>query len=100
MKSLLWIVLFLAATTAVHAQAPDKDWTILVYLNANNNLEPFSALNMNEMEVVGSTDRVNVVVEVTHRNATSTLRYLMQKDADTHTVSSPVLETMAKQDMG
>ena len=103
----LFLASLMAASAVIPAHAADadpapaaKDWTILVYLNANNNLEPFSALNMNEMEVVGSNDHVNVVVEVTHRNATNTLRYLMQKDADLHNVTSPVLETMPHQDMG
>ncbi len=39
------------------------DWTVMVFLNAKNNLEPFSFLNFDQMARVGSTDRVNVVVE-------------------------------------
>jgi hypothetical protein len=40
-----------------------KKWTVMVYLNAANNLEPFGVKDMNEMEMVGSTQDVNVVVE-------------------------------------
>jgi Clostripain family len=43
--------------------APTADWTVMVFLNAKNNLEPFSFLNFDQMAKVGSTDRVNVVVE-------------------------------------
>ena len=91
----------LAANAAsLPARDDQKDWTILVFLNANNNLDSFAPLNMNQMEVAGSTDRVNVVVEVTREGADKTQRYLMQKDTDTSTVSSPVLENMPKVDMG
>jgi cysteine peptidase C11 family protein/helix-hairpin-helix protein len=40
-----------------------KAWTVMVYLNAANNLEPFGIEDMNEMERVGSTNDVNIVVE-------------------------------------
>ena len=45
------------------AAAPVADWTVMVFLNAKNNLEPFSFLNFDQMAKVGSTDRVNVLVE-------------------------------------
>src|SRR4029453_13218190 len=43
--------------------APPADWNVLVFLNAKNDLEPFSFLNFEQMAKVGSTDRVNVLVE-------------------------------------
>ena len=43
--------------------APPADWNVLVFLNAKNDLEPFSFLNFDQMAKVGSTDRVNVLVE-------------------------------------
>ena len=39
------------------------DWTVMVSLNAKNNLEPFSFTNFDQMAAVGSTDRVNLVLE-------------------------------------
>jgi Clostripain family len=44
-------------------KASRAEWTILVFLNAKNNLEPFSFQNFLQMANVGSTDAVNVVVE-------------------------------------
>lgn len=82
------------------SQPDTKDWTVMVFLNANNNLDSFAPLNINQMEVAGSTDRVNVVVECTREGASETQRYLIQKDTDTSTVSSPVLESLPKVDMG
>ena len=52
------------------AVAPDavrvnpKKWTFLVYMNAANDLEANSDLNLNQMEQVGSTNDVNIVVQV------------------------------------
>ncbi len=39
------------------------EWTVMVFLNAKNNLEPFSFPNFDQMASVGSTDRVHVLVE-------------------------------------
>jgi hypothetical protein len=44
-------------------RARKADWTVMVFLNAKNNLESFSFLNFDQMAKVGSTDRVNVLVE-------------------------------------
>jgi Clostripain family len=38
------------------------DWTVVVYLNADNNLEADGLLDMIEMEAAGSTADVNIVV--------------------------------------
>src|SRR5207249_2834038 len=38
-------------------------WTFLVYLDAANNLRDFGPLNFNQMEQVGSTADVNIVVQ-------------------------------------
>ena len=40
-------------------------WTIMVYVAANNNLEPNSIINLMEMAAVGSTPDVNIVVQIT-----------------------------------
>lgn len=37
-------------------------WTVLVYLDADNNLEDYGLEDLVEMEAVGSTDTVNIVV--------------------------------------
>ncbi|MBI4882139.1 MAG: helix-hairpin-helix domain-containing protein, partial [Planctomycetes bacterium] len=50
-------------TLASHA-AKRKRWTVMVYLDAANNLEPMGIKDLNEMEKVGSTRDVNIVVEM------------------------------------
>lgn len=44
-------------------QAP-RDWTVLYYLNGNNDLEPSLVKNLMEAEKVGSTDRVDIVAQL------------------------------------
>jgi hypothetical protein len=85
-----------------------KDWTIMVFINAKNNLEKFGLKDMNEMEMVGSSDRVNVVVEigrmegfpVSYNYWKGTRRYLIEKDTDTANVTSPVVQSLGETDMG
>jgi hypothetical protein len=48
------------AQSPAHAQ-----WTFMIYMAANNNLEPDSIINMMEMASVGSSDSVNIVVQLT-----------------------------------
>jgi hypothetical protein len=98
--------------------APLRDWTVMVYINAKNNLEKSGLYNVAQMEAAGSTDRVNVVVELGRMNGqqgdvhddgdwTGARRYLIAKstvtgnvDADPITLYSPVLYSTASADMG
>jgi hypothetical protein len=92
---------------ALEARA-EKEWTIMVFLNSKNNLERFGLKDLNEMEMVGSSDKVNVVVEMgrmagfdsSDGDWKGTRRYLVQKDNNTNAVTSPVLEDLGKTDMG
>ncbi len=85
-----------------------KEWTIMVFINGKNDLEPYASLDMNEMERVGSTDTINIVVEAgridgyddSNGDWKGTRRYLIEKDTDTETVGSKMLEDMGKVDMG
>ena len=47
-----------AATTAQY------QWTVLVYLDADNDLEAYGLMNMLQMEAVGSTSNVAILVEL------------------------------------
>jgi hypothetical protein len=89
------------AQAATEANAP-KEWTMMVFLNGHNNLDRFGALNINQMEQVGSTEDINIVVqwasESAHPNATK--RLLVQKDDDAQKVTSPIVQELGKVDMG
>jgi hypothetical protein len=77
-----------------------KEWTFLIFLNGHNNLDRFGAFNINQMEKVGSTDRINVVVQWASLKNGSVKRLLVRKDNDTNKVTSPVIQDMGRVDMG
>jgi len=80
--------------------APTKEWTFLLYLNGNNNLDSFGKMNLNQMEVVGSNESVNLVTQWASIANGDVRRMLIQKDNDTATVTSPVVQNMGSVDMG
>jgi hypothetical protein len=94
--------------TAVADANDIKEWTIMVYVNGKNNLEKYALLDMNEMEMVGSSDKVNIVTEVGRMSGfdssdgdwVGTRRYLVQKDNNPSVVTSPVVQDLGKTDMG
>ena len=72
------------------------DWTFMVYIAGDNNLEGAGVADINEMEAIGSTSDVNIVVQfdrspgydTTNGNWTDTRRGLISKDYNTETISS------------
>ncbi len=75
------------------------EWTILIYMAADNDLESFALADLNEMEYVGSSDAVNVVVQIDRAaqydtsagNWTDTRRFLITQDRQiTNLASEPV----------
>jgi hypothetical protein len=128
-----------------------KDWTIMIFLNGKNDLANFALGDLNEMEQIGSTEKINIVVEAGRINYTPPFpspypwndyddypdvyprhpwgpgvhpqyplapsyliksepvklpsftgvkRFYVQKDTDTSNITSPVIEELAKADMG
>src|SRR5689334_19472910 len=54
-----------ARPTATAGQPASRaDWTVLVYLDGDNDLEPDAIDDYGEMASVGSSDRVNIVVQL------------------------------------
>ena len=96
------------AGASAFSAVQEKDWTVLVYVNGKNDLEAAALADVNEMELAGSSDRVNIVVELgrakkydtSDGNWTGGRRYLVKKDADPAKIISPVLEEFPKVDMG
>jgi hypothetical protein len=87
---------------------PVADWTIMVFVNGDNNLEEAALDDMNEMESVGSTERVHIVTQI-DRSASYTSadgdwegarRFRVEADADLQTVTSPVLADLGDTDSG
>jgi hypothetical protein len=76
-----------------------KDWTILVFLNADNNLDSFGVKDVNEMEKIGSTDNMNIVV-LLDREGGVAKKLFVTKDNDENNITSKVVEELGVYDMG
>jgi hypothetical protein len=96
------LLLVTAAAFTHNAQAANapKEWTFLVYLNGDNNLDSFGTTNINQMEAVGSSDKVNIIVQWASYENGKTQRLYIKKDGDKRKVTSPVIQDMGRVDMG
>ena len=61
----LLLVSFFFGVCASDSNQPKKPWTVLVYMAAANDLNPYALSDLQEMMKVGSNDNVNVVVYLT-----------------------------------
>jgi hypothetical protein len=95
------------------------EWTVMVYLDADNNLESAGIDDINEMEMVGSTSEVNIVVQVdrvpysvlassnqgyaddtSNGNWTTTRRYYVTQDFNPVLINSPLKIDLGELNMG
>ena len=94
------------ATTATESSKEDAEWTILIFMNADNNLEYDAINNFKQAAKVGSTDLVNVVVQfdrspkyaVTDPDWTQTLRFRITKDMEP--IPANAIEDLGEVNMG
>ncbi|MFM6929320.1 MAG: clostripain-related cysteine peptidase [Bdellovibrio sp.] len=94
------MVLLLLGTSFASAAQPTKEWNFLVFLNGVNNLDSFGAMNINQMEQVGSSDKVNLLVQWGSLKSKNVSRLYIKKDNDTQKVTSPVVQNLGGADMG
>ena len=88
------------------------EWTVMVYLNADNNLETYGIADMNEMEAgVNGNPEVNVIVQMdrakgvenddsTNGNWTTCRRFKILHDTDPDSIKSQLLGDIGEVDMG
>ncbi len=97
-----------SGTIAGTSSGTTGKWTVLVYMDADSDLEEYGVLNMNQMESVGSSDDVRIVVQMdrcpgydaTNGDWRDARRYLVQKDSDITSITSSVVESLGEVDMG
>ena len=85
-----------------------KQWTVMVYMSADNNLETDGIHDLNEMESVGSTVDVNILAQfdrspeydTTNGDWTGTKRFYVTKDNDLSTIASREVADLGEQNMG
>ena len=81
------------ATTALQTRKvisikqPEKDWTFIVYMAADNDLRSFAARNIKQMASIGSNEHINILVHLDIRvsgNKKITRRYFIEKNRILH----------------
>ena len=93
-----------AVPTAVPQATPTynpalPDWTVLIYMNADNNLEQAALLDLNEMERAASSDQVNVVAQL-DRAGDDARRLLIRPDDDDENIGSEIIAELGEANMG
>lgn len=96
----------------VSALVPQKrrQWTVLVFLNADNDLESSGMKDLNEMEMVGSDENLNIVVQIDRQkgakgetiedgNWIGTRRYEVVRER-TKKIGSKLVSNLGERDMG
>ena len=81
----------------------EAEWTILVYMAADNNLSQSAFKDINEMESVEYDDSVNVIVQIDPNDNLSyppyfseCRRYLIEHDQNTDSLGSTLLENLGE----
>ncbi len=111
MKKTIVLVLLLLALAGCPEPEPDNpltesEWTIMVFLDADNNLEPASVMDIEEMEQIGSSDKVKIVLQwdriegfdESNGNWTGTKRFLVKKHPE-EGIGSEELKDLGELDM-
>lgn len=100
LSRVLVCLLLLLGTSYSHAAEAMKEWNFLVFINGVNNLDSYGAQNINQMEEVGSTDKMNILVQWGSQANPNVTRLLIKKDNDKNKVTSPVVQNLGAADMG
>ena len=86
-----------------------QKWLVMVYADADDEiLEEDMIFDVNEMEMAGSSERVQIVTQVDRFNGgfsedgdwTSARRYFIEQDSDLTAINSPVLAELGEINMG
>jgi hypothetical protein len=84
----------------LYATPKVKDWTFLIFLNGHNNLDSYGPTNIKEMEKVGSTNKINILVEwATRTKETTDVLYVVKSNHPDRMVSK-VVRSQSRVDMG
>jgi len=109
--TIIFVLLILSITLTGCFVSPVSnlpEWTVMVYLDADNDLESAGINDINEMEMVGSTSDVNIVVQIdripgydtSNSNWTNTRRYYITPDLDPYIINSQLINDLSEQNMG
>ena len=76
----------------------EKEWTVMVYLAGDNNLDSAGVIDLKEMKKVGSTEQINVIAQFDREGkAIATNRYYIRKGG---TLAKDVVGSLGETNMG
>ena len=79
-------------------KATEKQWTVMVYMAGDNNLDGAGVVDLEEMKKVGSTNQLNVIVQFDRQGKDqATNRYYVRKGGP---VARDVVESLGETNMG
>lgn len=98
----------IAPVLPAHAQGGPAQWTVLIYSAADNNLESVMMRDINRLEMIGSTDEVNLVALIDRHpqywtgsdNWSDTRLIYIEQDNNLFTISSPVIRRLGEANTG
>jgi hypothetical protein len=74
-----YYLLFIFSLHFFNGFTSPADWTILVYVQANNNLKNFAQHNFSDMTTIGSSKNLNILVQTYIPQVNGTSRYKIEK---------------------
>jgi hypothetical protein len=109
-KILVFTLAFVIITLTLPPLASQPYWTVMVYIDGDNNLEAAAIDDLNELEFAGSTADVNIVVQIdripgydtTNGNWDTTRRYYVTQDPNGYdgTIASTLISDLGELSMG
>ncbi len=76
----------------------NRNWTVMVYLAGDNNLDSAGVVDLKEMKKVGTTDQIAVIAQFDRAGAkTATTRYCLRKGTS---VAKDAIQTLGETNMG
>lgn len=102
MTNLKFLVVLLLSILSLSsfAQGFLPEYTILHFGNGFSSLDDAITEDVNQMEMVGSTRKIQVVAQLASSSAGTAKRFHIQKDNDFRTITSPVVQDLGRVDMG
>ncbi|MBU7015067.1 MAG: hypothetical protein HXS52_09830 [Theionarchaea archaeon] len=87
-KALGCLVIFMVMSVFIPPASCQSSWTVMVYMDGDNNLEAAAIDDLNELEAIGSSTEVNILVQLdriegwdsSNGDWTSTRRYFVPQD--------------------
>jgi len=92
---------------SVGVRVVNAEWLFLVYLDGDNDLEKFAIQDMNEMEMVGSTNKIKILVlfdripgyDTSNGDWNNARLYYVTKDYDANNINSVLIKDYNELDM-